>query len=78
MAYTVQYYDLVLAAVLASVAAGAAVAYFTPVSTVAALLLACGVAAAVIYHAIFVNGPVDGVEDLTREVERLGPTDLSD
>ena len=77
MVYSVQYYDLVLAAVLASVV-GATVGYLTAVSAVSSIVLACAIAAAVIYHAIFVNGPVEGVDDLTEEVDRLGPIDLPD
>ncbi|MFC6903908.1 hypothetical protein [Halalkalicoccus tibetensis] len=72
-----QYYDLVLGGIIASVATGALVGALTSVSSLVAIVAACGVAAGLIGHAIFV-GPVEGVEDLSKEVERVGPVELSD
>lgn len=72
-----QYYDLVLSGILASVVAGVVVGVATPVSSVTATVTACGIAAAMIAHAIFV-GPVEGIEDLSKEVEQVGPIELSD
>lgn len=65
MAYSLQYYDLILAGILASVIAGGAVGYLTAV----AITALGAVAIALIGHALFVNGPVDELEDLTDEVD---------
>ena len=61
MGYTVQYYDLVLVAIFAALAIGGIVGALTPV--------AMPVAIGLMGHAMFVNGPVDDVEDLTEEVD---------
>ncbi|APX97666.1 hypothetical protein [Natronorubrum daqingense] len=69
MDYTLQYYDLVLVCIAASLGLGAVIGYATPVAlelSVAALGL---VSLGFIVHALFVNGPVDEVADLTEEVE---------
>lgn len=52
-----------LAAILASVIAGGAVGYLT------AILALRGVAIGLVGHALFVNGPVDDLEDLTDGVD---------
>lgn len=72
-----QYYDLVLGGIIASVATGVLVGTFTAIASPVAIVAACAVAAGLIGHAIFV-GPVEGVEDLSKEVERVGPVELSD
>ena len=69
MGYTVQYYDLVLVAIIASLAVGGAIGVLTAVAMPVAIVLLGGVAIAVMGHAMFVRGPVDDFEDLTDEVE---------
>jgi hypothetical protein len=69
MAYSLQYYDLVLTGILASVVAGGAVGYLTAVAMPVAITALGAVAIALIGHALFVNGPVDELEDLTDEVD---------
>ncbi|MFC6716110.1 hypothetical protein ACFQGT_12440 [Natrialbaceae archaeon GCM10025810] len=69
MGYTLQYYDLVLVCIAASLAAGVLVGYATPIPIEASVVALGGVSIGFIGHALFVNGPVDGVEDLTEEVE---------
>ncbi|WP_134672043.1 hypothetical protein [Halorussus marinus] len=71
MSYTVQYYDLVLVAIIATMAGGAAVGYLTALALPTAITLAGLLAAALIGHGLFVRGPVDGPEDLTEEVDAL-------
>jgi len=71
MDYTVQYYDLVLVAILAAMVAGAAVGHLTALALPTAITLAGLVAAALIGHGLFVRGPVDGPEDLADEVDAL-------
>ena len=68
MGYTLQYYDLVLSAIGASLGLGALIGYATAVSFLAAIVGFGGVAIAFIAHALFVNGPVDDARDLTKEV----------
>jgi len=65
---TLQYYDLVLVAIAASLGTGAVVGYATPVPLTAAIGVLGLVSIAFIGHALFVNGPVDGTEDLREEV----------
>lgn len=74
---TLQYYDLVLGGIFVSVAVGAAIGVFTGISSLVAIIGACAVAAGLIAHAIFV-GPVEGIDDLSKEVERVGPVELSE
>lgn len=69
MGYTLQYYDLVLISIGASLGIGAAVGYATPVPYPAAIVGLGVVAIAFIGHALFVNGPVDEKEDLGDEIE---------
>jgi len=69
MGYTVQYYDLVLGAVGASLLAGVGVGVATNLSVALTLAAAGLIAMAAIYHGLFVNGPVDGVDDLSQEAE---------
>lgn len=69
MGYTVQYYDLVLVAIITSLALGGAVGALTEIAMPVAIVLLGGVAIGVMGHAMFVNGPVDDLEDLTEEVE---------
>lgn len=69
MDYTLQYYDLVLVAIISSIALGGAIGALTPVAMPLAILLLGAVAIAFMGHAMFVNGPVDDFEDLTQEVD---------
>jgi hypothetical protein len=69
MAYTLQYYDLVLVAIIGSIALGGALGALTPLAMPIAIVVLGAVSVAFMGHAMFVNGPVDDVEDLTEEVE---------
>ncbi len=73
-----QYYDLVLGGIFASVALGALVGYVTAIETVLAVVVASALAVGLIVHALFVKGPVHGIEELTDEVERIGPVEIAD
>ena len=68
MAYTLQYYDLVLGGVLASMLAGVAVGWLTSFPLVATVPVFALLAAAIIGHGLFVNGPVDRPADLRDDV----------
>ena len=69
MDYTIQYYDLVLAGVLASLLSGVAVGWLTALPVAATVPLFAVVGAAIIGHGLFVNGPVDGPGDLGERVD---------
>jgi hypothetical protein len=71
MEYTWQYYDLVLAGVFLSMLSGALVGLLTTAPLSAAVAAAGGVAALLIGHGLFVNGPVDEPSDLREEVDAL-------
>jgi hypothetical protein len=71
MSYTVQYYDLVLIAVIVPVLIGFGLGSFTELALPVAILGLGGVSIAVMCYALFVNGPVDQVEDLSEEVDEL-------
>lgn len=71
MDYPIQYYDLVLVGVLASLLAGVAVGWLTSIPAVATVPAFAVVGAAIIGHGLFVNGPVDGPGDLTEPVDLL-------
>lgn len=71
MEYTWQYYDLVLFAVAASMLCGAGIGVTTAVALPTAVTAAGVVAAALIGHALFLNGPVDEPSDLADEVDAL-------
>ena len=66
--YSLHYYDLVLAGVLASLLVGVAVGWFTSFPLAATVPVFALVAAGIIGHGLFVNGPVDGPGDLQDEV----------
>lgn len=72
--YTVQYYDLILGAIIGALAFGGIVGAFTAVRMPIAIVLVGAVAIGLMGHAMFVNGPVDQFDDLTEEVE-AGPLD---
>ena len=65
MGYTLQYYDVVLVGIVSALGVGGAVGVLTPVAVVAL----GGVAIGIVGRALFVNGPVDGVDDLAEEIE---------
>jgi hypothetical protein len=69
MGYTLQYYDLVLAAIILSLAIGGAVGALTSVAMPLAIVSLGAVSLAFMGHAMFVRGPVDDFEDLTDEVD---------
>ena len=71
MGFVWQYYDLVLLAVGLSLVVGAGVGALTAVSYPAAAVVFGGVAALVVGHGLFVNGPVDRPRDLAEPVEAL-------
>lgn len=74
MSYTLQFYDLVLAGVIVPTLAGLAIGSLTEVAMVVSVLALGGVSIGVIVYALFVNGPVDDVSDLSTEVEEVpGP-----
>lgn len=79
MGYTWQYYDVVLVGVLVSMLLGAGVGLFTPVALPTAIIACSLLAIAFIGHGLFVNGPVDALDDLAEEVDPLAdlPDDLS-
>ena len=68
MDYTLQYYDLALGGIILALGLGGAIGALTPVSMPIAIFLLGSVSIAIIGHALFVNGPVDEVEELTDEV----------
>ena len=84
MGYTLHYYDLVLLCIAGSLGLGALIGYATPIAIEASIVALGAVAIAFIGHALFVNGPVDEVEDLTEEVpaeevpQVLSPVDSTD
>lgn len=71
MVYTVQYYDLVLVAVITPLLLGIALGSFTQLSMPVAIIGPGLVSIAVMIYALFINGPVEELEDLTEEVEDL-------
>ncbi len=71
MAYTWQYYDLVLAGVFVCVALGATVGVLTALPVTTTVLASALVAVAIIGHGLFVNGPVDRPADLADDVDAL-------
>lgn len=69
MGYTLHYYDLVLLCIAASLATGAVIGLATPIAFEIAIAGLGIVAIGFIAHALFVNGPVDELEDLSEEVD---------
>ena len=69
MGYTIQYYDVVLGGVLASLLAGVAVGWLTAYPLAATVPVFALVAVAIIGHGLFVNGPVERHADLREEVQ---------
>jgi hypothetical protein len=73
----IQYYDLVLGGILGSVTIGGLIGAFTAVEMVVSVVSMSAIALGLITHALFVRGPVDQIEDLTDEVERIGPIEIT-
>ena len=71
MGYTWQYYDLVLVAIFVTMAVGAGVGLLTAFALPTAITVAGLVAALLVAHGLFVNGPIDDVNDLADEVDAL-------
>lgn len=69
MPFTVQYYDLVLAAIGGSVMVGIGIGLVTAIALTTAVAGLSVVALALIVHALFVKGPVEDLDDLTEEVQ---------
>jgi hypothetical protein len=69
MGYTLQYYDVVLVGIVSALGVGGAVGALTPVAMPVAVVALGGVAIGIMGRALFVNGPVDGVDDLAEEIE---------
>jgi len=68
MGYTLQYYDLVLGGILASLLAGVVVGWLAPYPLALTVPAFALVAVALIGHGLFVNGPVERPADLREEV----------
>ncbi|SEL85161.1 phage holin family protein [Haloferax larsenii] len=71
MDYTWQYYDLVLVGIFVSLVAGVVIGQFTSFSPTTSIVGFSSVAAVLMGHGLFINGPVDEPTDLTDEVETL-------
>lgn len=71
MSYEIHYYDLVLAGILASLLLGVGLGLATALPLAGTVPVLALVAVAIIGHGLFVNGPVDGPADLSREVDIL-------
>jgi len=69
MDYSLHYYDLVLLAIISSIGVGVGIGSITPLSMTLTVALFGVMAIAFIGHALFINGPVDEVEDLSRSVD---------
>jgi len=67
--YSIQYYDVVLVGVLASLLAGLAVGWLTALPVTATVPLFAVIGALIIGHGLFVNGPVERPGDLRERVE---------
>jgi hypothetical protein len=71
MAYTWQYYDLLLLGIAASMAVGGLVGYLSAIAMPLAITASGVLAAGLIGHGLFLNGPVDQPADLAEEVNAL-------
>lgn len=69
MGFSIQYYDLLLLSIGASLGLGAVIGFLTPVALELAVVFFGVVGIAFIGHGLFVNGPVDEPADLADEVE---------
>lgn len=71
MRIRIQYSDLVLIGILCSLLFGVAVGYVTSVPTTITVPVAALIGIALIYHAIFRNGPVNSTAELTDEAHEI-------
>lgn len=71
MTYRPKYYDVVLVGVFLAMVMGAVVGLLTDLPVTASVTAFALLAVVIIGHALFVNGPVDSVEDLSEEFEGL-------
>lgn len=71
MGISIQYYDLVLLGILASLLLGVVLGAVTSVSTAITVPAAALVGIALIYHTIFLHGPVSSTAELTEEVHEI-------
>jgi hypothetical protein len=69
MAYQLQYYDLVLAGIIAAIGLGGLVGAVTWIRMPFAIAGLGAVSIGIMGHAMFVNGPIDDLDDLAEEVE---------
>ncbi|SEW21649.1 hypothetical protein [Natrinema salifodinae] len=71
MGVTIQYYDLVLLGILVSLLLGVVVSYVTGLSTALTVPAAAVLGIALIYHTLFLRGPVNSTEDLSEEAREI-------
>lgn len=71
MAYSRQYYDLVLLGIGLSLGVGATIGSLTPVGLPTAAVASGGAGALLIGHGLFVNGTVDSPKALAEPVDAL-------
>ncbi|XVH30706.1 hypothetical protein ACNS7O_09905 [Haloferacaceae archaeon DSL9] len=71
MRLSIQYSDAVLIGILLSLVVGAVAAYATALSSAVAIPTTAVVGIALIYHTIFVRGPVDSTAELTAEAHEV-------
>ena len=71
MDYTIRYYDLVLLVIAGCLVAGGLVGTLTTVPFSVAVPVTGALALVVIFHGLFVNGPIDEPRDLADEVDAL-------
>lgn len=69
MGYSLQYYDLILLAILVSLILGFSVGLVTPLPIFLSVIVMALVGVGLIAHALFIRGPVSEFDDLTEEVE---------
>ena len=72
MAYQLQYYDLVLTGIIAAIGLGGLIGAVTWVAMPLAIAGLGAVSIGIMGHAMFVNGPIDDLDDLAEDVEE-GP-----
>lgn len=71
MRVSIQYYDLVLLGILCSLLLGVAISYVTAVTTALTVPAAAIIGIALIYHTIFLRGPVNSTDELTEEAHEI-------
>lgn len=71
MQLSIQYYDLVLLGILGSLVLGAGVGYGTALSTAITVPAASVIGITLMYHAIFLKGPVNTARELSDEAHEI-------